>query len=89
VKFKAKAKRYGFKDVLTGKLSILKADEEFDKDSDMGKIMLNAIEFNKVAYTEPLLCIDVKTRNNNIAFTIVKGCISKDHPDGNTAITVI
>jgi hypothetical protein len=33
----AKAKRYGFKDVLTGKLTIPKADEEFDKDSCMGK----------------------------------------------------
>jgi hypothetical protein len=36
-KFMAKAKRYGFKDTLTRKLSIPKADEEFDKDSDMGK----------------------------------------------------
>jgi hypothetical protein len=53
-KFMAKAKRYGFKDVLTGKLSIPKADEEFDKDSDLGKKMLNAIKLNKVAYTELL-----------------------------------
>jgi hypothetical protein len=27
----------GFKDALIGKLSISNADEEFDKDSDMGK----------------------------------------------------
>jgi hypothetical protein len=39
--------------VLTGKLSIPKADEEFDKELDMGKIILNAINFNEVAYTEP------------------------------------
>jgi hypothetical protein len=58
--FMAKAKRYGFKDVLTGKLSIPKADEEFDKDSDMGKKMLNAIESNKVAYTE--LCCPLMSR---------------------------
>jgi hypothetical protein len=31
---------------------IPKADEEFDKDSEMGKKMLNAIELSKVAYTE-------------------------------------
>jgi hypothetical protein len=84
-KFMAKAKRYGFKDVLTGKLSIPKADEEFDKDLDIGKKMLNAIELNKVAYTELLLSIDVKTSNGKIAFNIVKGCKSKDHPDGNAA----
>jgi hypothetical protein len=85
-KFMAKAKRYGFKDVLTEKLSIPKADEEFDKDSDMGKKMLNVIELNKVAYTELLLSIDVKTSNSKIAFNIVKGCKSKDYPDGNATI---
>jgi gag-polypeptide of LTR copia-type/Zinc knuckle len=85
-KFMAKAKRYGFKDVLTGKLSIPKADEAIDKDSDMGKKMLNAIELNEVAYTELLLSIDVKTSNGKIAFNIVKGCKSKDHPGGNAAI---
>jgi hypothetical protein len=86
-KFMAKAKRYRCKDVVTGKLSIPKADEEFDKDSDMGKKMLNAMELNKVAYTERLLSINVKTSNGKIAFTIVKRCKSKDHPDGNAAIT--
>ena len=51
-KFMAKAKRYCIKDALTRKLSIPKADEELDKDSEIGKNMLNAIEINKVAYTE-------------------------------------
>jgi hypothetical protein len=73
-KFMAKAKRYRFKDGLTGKLSIPKADEEFDKDLDMGKKMLNAVELNEVAYTELLLSIDVKASNRKIAFNIVKGC---------------
>jgi hypothetical protein len=82
----AKAKRYGFKDILTKKLSKPKADEEFDQDLDMGKKMLNAIELNKVAYTECLLSIDVITINANIAVNIVKGCKSKDHPDGNAAM---
>jgi hypothetical protein len=65
---------------------IPKADEEFDKDSDMGKKMLNAIDLNKVAYTERLLSIDVKTSNGKVAFIIVKGCKSKDYPDGNVTI---
>jgi hypothetical protein len=54
-KFLAKAKRYGFKDVLIGKLSIPKADEEFDEDSVTGKKMKNANKVNKLAYTELLL----------------------------------
>jgi hypothetical protein len=48
-KFLAKANSYGFKNVLIGKLSIPKADEEFDEDSVTGKKMKNAIEVNKVA----------------------------------------
>ena len=82
-KFLAKAKRYGFKDVLIGKLSIPKADEEFDEDSLSGKKMKNAIEVNKLAYTELLLSIDVKTSFGKVAFNIVRGCKSKDYPDGN------
>jgi hypothetical protein len=39
-KFLAKVKRYGFKDLLQGKLSIPKFDESFDKDSDKGMKML-------------------------------------------------
>jgi hypothetical protein len=81
-----KDKRYGFKDVLTGKLSIPKVDEERDMDSDTGKKMLNAIELNKVAYTELLISIVVKTSNGKIAFNVVKGCKSKDHPDGSATM---
>jgi hypothetical protein len=39
-KFLAKAKRYGFKDLLQGKLSFPKFDESFDEDSDKGKKVL-------------------------------------------------
>jgi hypothetical protein len=40
----------------------------------------------EVAYTEPLLSIDVKTSNEKIEFNILKGCKRKDHPDGNVAM---
>jgi hypothetical protein len=36
-RFLAKAKRCGFKDLLLGKLSIPKVDEEIDETSDIGK----------------------------------------------------
>ena len=41
----------------------------------------------KIAYTELILSIDFKTNNGKIAFNIVKGCKSKDHPHGNAAIS--
>jgi hypothetical protein len=69
-----KAKRYGFKDVLIGKLSIPRADEDFDEDSVTRQKMKNAIEVNKLAYTELLLSIDVKTSFGKIAFNILRGC---------------
>ena len=62
-KFLANAKRYGFKDILVGKLSITKADEEFDEVSDMRKEIINAIELNEIDYTELILSIDVNTSN--------------------------
>ena len=61
-KFLAKAKRCGFKDILLGKLSIPKADEEFDEVSDIEKKMKMAkiIELNEIAYTELILSIDIE-----------------------------
>jgi gag-polypeptide of LTR copia-type/Zinc knuckle len=85
-KFLAKSKRYGFKDLLLEKLLILKVVEEYDEVSDIGKKMSRAIELNEIDYTELILPIDVKTSNGKIAFNIVKGCRSKDYPDGNAAV---
>ena len=84
-KFLAKAKRYGFKDLLLGKLSIPKSDEVFDEVSDEGKKKAKIIELNEIAYTELILSIDVKNSSGKIAFNLVKGCKSKDYLDGNAA----
>jgi hypothetical protein len=43
-----KAKRYGFKDLLLGKLSIPKFDERFDEALDKGEKMLRTVELNKI-----------------------------------------
>jgi hypothetical protein len=50
-KFFAKAKRYGFRDLLQGELLIPKLDESFDEISDKGKNMLKNEEINEVAFT--------------------------------------
>jgi hypothetical protein len=64
-------------------LSIPKADEEIDENSVTCKKMKNAIKVNKIPYTELLLSIDVKTGFGKVAFNIVRGCKSKEYPDGN------
>ena len=50
-KFLAKAKRYGFKDVLLRKVAIPKTDEVFNVESEEGKKMLMTADLNELAYT--------------------------------------
>ena len=69
--------------MLLGKLSIPKADEEIDEGPEAGKKMSVIIQMNEIAYTKLILSIDVKTSSGKVAFNIVKGCKSKDYPDGN------
>jgi hypothetical protein len=49
-RFLANAKRCGFKDLLLGKLSIPKEDEEIDETSEIGKKQSIIIELNEIAY---------------------------------------
>jgi hypothetical protein len=79
--FLAKIKRYGFKVLLLGKLSIPKVDYKFDEVPDIDKKMARTIDLNEISYTELILSIDVKASNGKIAFNIVKGCKSKGFLD--------
>jgi hypothetical protein len=85
-RFLAKSRHFGFKDLLLGKLSIPMVDEKFDEGTESGKKNPIAIEMNEIAYTELILSIDVKTNSGKVAFNLIKGCKSKDYPDGNAAI---
>jgi hypothetical protein len=87
-RFLAKAKRCGFKNLLLGKLSISNVDEEIDETLDIGKKKSIIIELNEVAYTELILSIDVKSTSGKVAFNIIRGCKTKDYPDGNFAIAL-
>ena len=79
----AKARRYGFKDVLLGKVRIPKTDEDYETDTEEGKKLMIAADMNELAYTELILSIDDKTSNGKVAFNLVKGCKNKDFVDGN------
>jgi hypothetical protein len=82
----AKAQHCGFKDLLLGELSIPKVDGEIDETSDIGKKKYIIIKINEITYTEPILLIDVKVCSDKVAFNIIRGCKTKDYPDGNGAI---
>jgi predicted NACHT family NTPase len=73
-KFLAKSRRYGFKDVLLGKVKIFKTDEVYDMELEEGKkIIIAAADKNELAYTELILLIDDKTSSGKVAFNLVKG----------------
>jgi hypothetical protein len=82
----AKAKRSGIKDVLLGKVLIPKSSEVFDEKTDEGKRMLRIIDLNEIAFTEPVLSIDVSISSGKIAFRIVKSCKTKDYEDGHAGL---
>ena len=82
-KFLAKARRSGIKDILLGNLTIPKTNNELNKEPDKGKKMMNIFDLNEFAH---ILSIDVKTSSDKVAFNMVKGCKSKDHTEGNTAM---
>jgi hypothetical protein len=60
-RFLAISTRFGFMDLLLGKLSILTEDENFDEGTESGKKKSIAIEMNEILYTMLILSIDVKT----------------------------
>jgi hypothetical protein len=85
-KFLAKARRYGFKNVLLGKDKISKTDEDYDLESEEGKKLSIAAEMNELAHTELILSIDDKSSNGKVAFNLVMGCKNKDYVDGNASM---
>jgi hypothetical protein len=84
--FLAKARRYGFKDELLGKVRIPMTDEDYEVDTEEGKKLRIAADMNELAYTELILSIDDKTSNGKVAFNSVKGCKNKDYADGNASL---
>jgi hypothetical protein len=85
-KFLAKARLYGFKDVLLGKLRIPMTDEDYEVDTEEGKKLRIAADMNEFAYTELILSIDDKTSNGDMAFNLVKGFKNKYYADGNASM---
>jgi hypothetical protein len=85
--FLTKAKHCGFKDLLLGKLSIPKVDEEIDETSEIGKKKSIIIKLNVIVYTELILSIDVKASSGKVAFNIIRGYMTKDYPEADVTIS--
>jgi hypothetical protein len=85
-KFLVKARRYGFKDVILGKVRIPMTDEDYEVDTEEEKKLGIAADMNELAYTEIILSIDDKTSKGKVAFNLVKGFNNKDYPDGNASM---
>jgi predicted Fe-Mo cluster-binding NifX family protein len=47
----AKARRFGFKDVLLGEVKVPRIDENYDMESEEGKKLTIAADMNELAYT--------------------------------------
>jgi tellurite resistance-related uncharacterized protein len=85
-RFLAKARRYGFKYVLLGKVKVSRTDEDYDMQSEQRKKLTIAADMIKLAYTELILSIDDKASNGKVAFNLVKGSKNKDYADRNASM---
>ena len=85
-KFLARAKGKGYRDVLKGKTTVPDDSHVIDESTDAGKLELKARQANENAYEDLILSIDGDTREGRIAFGIVKGCKTKELPDGNAEL---
>ena len=84
-KYLARARKLGFKDILTGKEKVPNDTEAqgLSTTRTADKPKLDSRAANEKAYEDLLLSIDGKTTKGKIAFRIVKGAKSTDFKDGN------
>ena len=87
-KFKARAKRKGYKDLLLGKKNI-PTDSEYQQalavspEMPTSKETIVLAELNEEAYEDIILSIDHGTKQGKVAFSLIKNCKSSDYPEGN------
>ena len=87
-KFKARAKRKGYKDLLLGKKNS-PTDSEYQQalavspETPTSKETIVLAELNEEAYEDIILSIDHGTKQGKVAFSLIKNCKSSDYPEGN------
>ena len=84
-KFLARAKKKGYKDVLLGKIEVLKDSVIIANDDTRKASKEKAREHNESAYADLVLSIDCEKSTGRSVFDLIKGSKSKDYPDGHAA----
>ena len=84
-KYLARAKKLGFKDILTGKEKVPNNTDAatLDPSNNADKAKIKLRELNERAYEDLLLSMDGETIKGKIAFRIVRGAKTSDIKDGD------
>ena len=82
-KFLARSKKKGYKEILTGKLTVpIESDQETEEE---GKARKKTENKNEDAYSDLILSF-AETEAGNVAFSIVKNAKTELLPDGDTSL---
>jgi len=85
VKFLARARRKGFREILLGTVKIPKDSEKFDLTVPAEKALSEIRDKNELAFEELVLSIDTSEGDGRVAFQAVCCCKSNDYMNGNAA----
>jgi len=85
VKFLARARRKGFREILLGKETIPKDDKKFDLNDAKEKVKSEIRDKNELAFEELLLSIDTSTGDGRVAFQAICCCKNDDYKNGYVA----
>jgi len=85
VKFLARARRKGFREILLGKETIPKDDGKFDLNKANEKAKSKICDKNELAFEELVLSIDTSGGDSCIAFQSVCCYKNNDYKNGNAA----
>jgi hypothetical protein len=86
-RFLVKARRSGIKNIFFGQVTILKTSKEINEKTDQGKSKLKISDLSKLARTEFILSIDVRTNGGKVAFNMAESCKNRDYKKVNAAIS--
>ena len=82
-KFLAKARRSGFRDILLGKATVPKEDEDVSADTKKTELR----ELNEMGFEELLLLsMDINSPAGKVAFNVVDRATSEDLPSGSAVL---
>ena len=87
VKFLARARRKGFREILLGKETIPKDNEKFDLSKPDKKAKSEIRKKNELAFEELVLLIDTSRGDGHVVFQSVCCCKNDDYKNGNAADT--